>query len=183
MPKSGLRQARQRFVNGISRIAHFWGFPKAMGAVYAAVYLSPEPLSLDGIVEAVGVTKGGLVAHLRSLERLGIVERQNRPGDRKDYYVASSDFRGIVRKILQEREKREFDRALSSVEEALAMLAEVTATDKETATLVAFYRERLGAMQAFFKGLDRVVATVLAMDSFRRDFVERLLGKHKEKEK
>ncbi len=39
--------ARENFINGISRIAHFWGFPKAMGAIYGAIYLSPTPFSLS----------------------------------------------------------------------------------------------------------------------------------------
>lgn len=181
MASQEVHAARQHFIAGISRIAKFWGFPKAMGAAYAAVYLSPEPMSLDAIVEAVGVTKGGLVAHLRGLERLGVLERENRAGDRKDYYVASTDFWGIVRRILRERDKREFDRALRSVDEALAMLKQVPLS-KESARLVAFYRDRLSKMQTFFKSLDRIVAAVLAMDSLRHEFVEHLfLGKRERK--
>lgn len=176
-----LNDVRQHFINGISRITHFWGFPKAMGAAYAAVYLSPVPMSLDSIVEAVGVTKGGLVGHLRALERLGVVEKEVRSGDRKDYYVASADFWGMVRRILREREKREFDRALRSVEEALKMLDSLSV--KEDPAIVAFYRTRLGAMQGFFLALDRIVMTLLAMDSFRSDFLERIVGHTRRKDK
>jgi DNA-binding transcriptional regulator GbsR (MarR family) len=176
MSTDPLRNPRAHFVAGISRIAQFWGFPKAMGATYAVVYLCPEPISLDAIAEAVGVTKGGLVAHLRSLERLGLVQRETRVGDRKDYYLASSDFWGIAKRILLEREKREFDRALASVGEALALLDKVKLRPENEA-MVEFYRERLTAMRAFFLGLDRIVATVLAMDSFRQDLFDRLLGR------
>ena len=112
-------------MQALARIAHFWGFPKAMGAAYAAIYLSPEPLSLDTIVDQVGVTKGGLSPHLRMLERIGIVHREGQLGDRKDYYIPNTDFWGALRRLLQEREKREFDRALGSVGACLALLDEL----------------------------------------------------------
>jgi len=58
-----LDQARDQFIQGMSRITHFWGFPKAMGAMYGAIYLSPDPLSLDQIVTQVGVSKGAELTH------------------------------------------------------------------------------------------------------------------------
>ena len=64
---SDLTAAREEFIQGMSRISHFWGFPKAMGAIYGAIYLSPAPLSLDEIVEQVGVTKGACIQMLLAL--------------------------------------------------------------------------------------------------------------------
>jgi len=162
-------------MQGLGRIAEFWGFPKAMGAAYAAIYLSPVALSLDDLVGAVGVTKGALSIHMRGLERLGIVHRDSRAGDRKDYYSADTDFWGVLRRILHEREKREFDRALRSVAECLALLDALPKKNVD-ATLVAFWRERLLIMQRFFDTLDRIVGSVLAMEHFRQSALDLLLG-------
>ncbi len=168
-------QTREHFIHALSRIARFWGFPKAMGAAYAAIYLSPVPLSLDALAEMVGVTKGGLSPHLRVLERLGIVRREGQLGDRKDYYSADTDFWGALRRILQEREKREFDRALRSVSECLALL-DGAPRERQADPLLAFQRERLATMKRFFDGLDRIVSTLLAMDGFRQATFGRLFG-------
>jgi DNA-binding transcriptional regulator GbsR (MarR family) len=175
MNSSSLDQVRLGLVQGLSRIAHFWGFPKAMGAAYAVIYLSPAPVSLDELVEAVGVTKGALSIHLRGLERIGIVHRDGRAGDRKDYYSADTDFWGVVRRVLQEREKREFDRALRSVTECLAQLDALPKKRVDPA-LVAFYRERLHIMKRFFDSLDRVVGAILAMQQFRQTALDILVG-------
>ncbi len=51
---ANLQAARERFIQAMSQISYFWGFPKAMGAIYGAVYLSPEPISLDELVEQAG---------------------------------------------------------------------------------------------------------------------------------
>lgn len=173
-----LLQAREHFLQGVSRISDFWGFPKAMGAIFGALYLSPQPLSLDELVAQVGVTKGAVSTNVRALERLGMVHRRIQMGERKDFYTAETDFWKIVKSILREREKSEFDLALRMVGESLEMVegGEAGAEDTE---LARFYQKRLGAMQGFFRSLDSLVATLLALDEFRAGALEKLLGLRK----
>ena len=159
--ESNLQSARGNFIGGMSRISHFWGFPKAMGAIYGAIYLSPTPLSLNAIVEQVGVTKGAVSTHVRQLERLGMVHKHVQLGKRKDYYTAETDFWVIIKGILQEREKSEFDKALGTVTDSLDMVDRVKDEEPE---LAAFYQERMGAMQSFFKALDSLVSAALALE-------------------
>jgi len=151
------------FAQGMSRIAHFWGFPKAMGALYAAIYLAPEPTSLDALVARVGVSKGTVSTNVRALERLGMVHRHLRVGDRRDYYVAETDFWRIVRGILRQRERTDFDLALRAVGESLEMLPPAGGEEGEP-DRSAFLRGRLSAMQSFFDALDGVVASLAALD-------------------
>ena len=105
--------------------------PARFGAIFGAVYLSPEALTLDALVEQVGVSKGAVSTNIRNLERLGIVHKQVKLGDRKDYYTAESDFWKIVKGILREREKNEFDLALRSVGESLTMVDQLKQGKKE----------------------------------------------------
>jgi DNA-binding transcriptional regulator GbsR (MarR family) len=171
-----LLQAREHFLEGVSRISAFWGFPKAMGAIYGALYLSPKPLSLDELVEQVGVSKGAVSTNVRSLERLGMVHRRIQVGERKD--LAETDFWKIVKGILREREKSEFDQALRMVGESMEMV-EAGEVGTEEAELAHFYKKRLSAIQSFFRSLDNLVATLLALDEFRLGALEKLLGVRK----
>jgi DNA-binding transcriptional regulator GbsR (MarR family) len=159
--ETNLFTAQQHFIQGMSRISSFWGFPRAMGAIYGAIYLSPAPLSLDEIVEQVSVTKGAVSANVRQLERIGMVHKHIQVGDRKDYYTAETDFWQIIKGILQEREQQEFDKALKTVDESLEMV-EGAQDDPE---LTQFYLERMGAMQSFFRALDNLVSAILALES------------------
>jgi len=167
--------ARDTFILGLSRISEFWGFPKAMGAIYAALYLSPQPLSLDDLVTRVGVTKGAVSTNVRALERLGMVHRQMLIGERKDFYIAETDFWGIVKTILREREKSEFDHALHAVDESLALI-ESAQTAPEELELARFYQKRLRTIGAFFRTLDSLVATLLALDELRLGALEKWIG-------
>src|SRR5450759_6024922 len=94
-----LSEARERMIENLSRIGEFWGYSRAMGGLYAALYLSPGPVSLDELVPIGGVTKGAISTNVRALEQLGMVHRHVRAGDRKDYYEADTDFWKIAKTV------------------------------------------------------------------------------------
>ncbi len=171
-----LLSARENFIQGMSRISQFWGFPKAMGAIYGAVYLSLQPICLDDLVEQVNVTKGSVSTNVRTLERLGMVHRHIQIGERKDYYFAETDFWKIARGILRQREMSEFDRALNTVDESLEAIRSISPASPDN-NLAEFYRQRLGSMHNFFNSLDSLVATLLALDDLRINGLEHLSGK------
>jgi DNA-binding transcriptional regulator GbsR (MarR family) len=171
-----LDEARQHFIQGMSRISHFWGFPKAMGAIYGAIYLSPQPLSLDEIVAQVGVTKGSVSTNVRMLERLNMVHKKLLLGDRKDYYLAETDFWKIMRGVLRQREQSEFDLALRTVGESITLVQEADLGEEESETAV-FYQTRMQNMQQFFNSLDNLVATMIALDDLRANTIQKLFGK------
>ncbi len=186
MNNPALDQARETLIQGMSRISQFWGFPRGMGAIFGALYLSPTPLSLDELVERAAITKGAVSTNVRALERLGMVHPFFQTGERKDYYVAETDFWKITRAILKEREKSEFDQALRSVEESLTLVdtaAESGGLDAAEARRAALYQQRLRAMQSFFHTLDNLVAAFLALDEFRLGALQKLLGKKEESSK
>ncbi len=151
---------KQQFVEGLSSISQFWGFPKGMGAIFAVLYLSPNPLSLDEIVEQAGLTKGSISTNVRSLSRMGLIRQITRLGDRKDYYEAETDFYKAIRAILKERQNSEFDRAVESVSLTLKRL-ESGVSDPERQFLI----ERVRALNSFFNTLDGLFSAIARLDS------------------
>lgn len=176
---NALQEAHETFIQALSRISAFWGFPKAMGAIYAALYLAPQPLSLDDLVAQVGVTKGAVSTNVRSLERLGMVHKHFTIGERKDFYTAETDFWKIIRGVLREREKSEFDVAIRAVHSSLE-LAQSAETDPAETEQAVFIANRLRSIDGFFKTLDNLVATFLALDELRLGALDRLLGLRRE---
>lgn len=175
-----LDRAQETLIQGLSRISHFWGLPKGMGSIFGVLYLSPSPLSLDVLVEQTGLTKGAVSTNVRALERLGMVHLHLEMGDRKDYYTAETDFWKITRGILREREKAEFDQALRSVSESIALVEGVQAQaglDPQDAQRALLFQQRMKAMQTFFHAVDNLVAAFLALDEFRLGALQKLLGK------
>lgn len=153
-----LEDVQRNLSQSLGRLSDFWGFGKVIGMIYGWLYLSPKPLSLDDLVNELGVSKGSVSMNIRELERLGMVRPCIRPGERKDYYEAEIDFWKIIRTILREREKRAFDRALESVSEGLAEVEQSNDPDAE------FYRRRLKHMHDYFGNIDRLAESVLALE-------------------
>jgi len=150
MPEK-LSQIKQDFTEGLSQISRFWGFPKGMGAIFAVLYLSPVPLSLDEIVQETGLTKGAISTEVRTLARMGLVHRSSRLADRRDYYEAEEDFYKSIRSILKERQNSEFDRAIGTVRTVLDKLEAGSGSDCNRAAYrrCIFYcdEEGQGALQ------------------------------------
>jgi len=172
MPQT-LANIKKDFTEGLSQISRFWGFPKGMGAIFAVLYLSPTPLSLDEIVSETGLTKGAISTEIRALARMGLVHRSTKLGDRKDYYTAESDFYSAIRSILQERQNSEFDRAVRSVKETLTKMDENWVGDDEE---WMFTYERVKALQSFFDAIDSLTKAVVKLESLGISNVTKILG-------
>jgi HTH-type transcriptional regulator, glycine betaine synthesis regulator len=166
-------QIKNDFVDGLSRMSQFWGFPRGMGAIFAVLYLSPGPLSLDELVTRSGLTKGAISTNVRTLARLGLIRPISRLADRKDYYEAETDFYKAIRSILKERKNNDFDRAVSSVKAALLELEDGAGSmdDSERAFLI----DRLQALQSFFDALDNLTVAVTRLDSLGTNTVQSVL--------
>ena len=167
-----LTNIRKDFTEGLSQISRFWGFPKGMGAIFAVLYLSPTPLSLDEIVRETGLTKGAISTEIRALARMGLVHRSSKLGDRKDYYEAEADFYAAIRSILKERQNTEFDRAVRSVKETLETMEANWVENGEW----NFVYERVQALQGFFDAIDNLTRAVIKLESLGISNVTKILG-------
>ncbi len=167
-----LEPIKSELVEGLSGISAFWGFPKGMGAIFAMLYISPNPLSLDELVEQTGLTKGAISTNVRALSRMGLIRPITRLGDRKDYYEAETDFYRSIRAILKERQSGEFDRAVTSVKDVLKKLE----TDSgEVDAERAFLTERVRALNDFFNAIDSLASAVSRLDGLGLGTVQNIL--------
>ena len=171
-----LTHIKQGFIEGLSGISRFWGFPRGMGAIFGVLYLSPAPLSLDELVDQTGLTKGAISTEIRSLARMGLVHRSTKLGDRKDYYEAETDFYSTIRSLLKERQNSEFDRAVRSVRETLDLLKkDIPPSKAEEYTAWKFTLERVQALQDFFDALDSLTRAITRLESLGYQNIQRIL--------
>jgi DNA-binding transcriptional regulator GbsR (MarR family) len=166
-----ITQLKQEFISGMSTISGFWGLPKGMGAIFAVLYLSPGPLSLDELVTQTGLTKGAISTNVRGLARLGLVHSSAQLGDRKDYYVAETDFYRAVRAILSERRNSDFDQAVTTVQTCIEKLEAGGSSHPEN----VFLLERLRALKDFFDALDSLFSAITRLDSLGLNTIQTIL--------
>ena len=66
------------------------------GQIYALLYVSARPVSLNDMVKELKISKGSASTNIRALEAWGAVRKVWVSSDRKDYYEANPDITNIV---------------------------------------------------------------------------------------
>ncbi len=153
----------------MGRITSFWGFSKIMGQLYGLLYLSPKPLTLDEMAENISVSKGNVSINIRALERWNMVRQVWVKGDRKDFYEAETDFWKIIRGVLKEREKKEFDQALGSIGGLRKRGEDIQKKAKSAES--AFAVDRLKKLEDFISTMDQLVGMLLTLEDVKRSFL------------
>jgi len=120
------------------------GLPKSIGEIYGILFISPEPLSLDGLVEKLDMSKGSASQGLKFLRNLGAIHRQE--VERKSYYSPELNLKSLVGGFIKE----EIRPHMKSGEEKLAQIKTQIEKEKEEAT-AEFYEERFEKMQRWTK--------------------------------
>lgn len=84
-------EASRAFEEGVARICDLYGVSPLVGRLYAMLFLSPEPLSLEALAARAGAAKSTVSVAIRKLLSARIVRRLPARGDRKDFYEAVTD--------------------------------------------------------------------------------------------
>ncbi|MBN1680375.1 MAG: hypothetical protein JW966_08775 [Anaerolineae bacterium] len=147
-----LQAANLSVLQGLGQLASYFGFSKVMGQLFGVLLLNPTPLSLDDLMNQLGISKASVSMNMRTLERMGIAREVWVKDDRRKYYEAESDFWRILTNVLSSRELRDVNQALRVLEENVQNLhnALPTMSDDEQ-NLADFYITQLDQLQDFFR--------------------------------
>lgn len=157
-----LQAVNDSMLEGLGQLANYFGYNKVMGKMYGALLLSPEPMSLDDLVEHLDVSKASVSMNMRMLENLGIVREVWVRGDRRKFYEAESDFWKILTNVLGSRELRDVNQALEVLEDNIRELHETIPTMRaEDQELARFYVGRIDQMKDFFHFAKLVLTSIL----------------------
>ncbi len=148
----------REFINNLGRVADFFGFNRLMGQLYAVLFLSPTPLTLDDMVKRLDSSKGNVSINIRALERWGLVRQIYKWADRKNYYEAETDIWKAISGILQERERKENQHILRSLTHSMEMLEQVsTNAAGPEAEKAGFYLQRMEVLRRLLQFGDQLL--------------------------
>ena len=162
-PERQLEEVTQRFINNLGRVADFFGFNALMGRLYGVLFLSPKPLSLEEMVEKLDSSKGNVSINIRNLERWGLVRQVYKWGkDRRDYYEAETDIWKAIGRILQERERKESQQMIESLNQSVEMLEKFSKqADVDGAQMADFYLQRMETLRRLFQFGDQLLDSMV----------------------
>ncbi len=138
-----------RFIEAAGHLTRSFGLGRTLGQVYACLYFSPTPRTLDDLREILGISKGSASMVVRQLERWGAVRKVWVKGDRKDYYRARDAFGRILKNAVRDLAGRRMARSAERLHALTAALKQSRAAAKCESREEAFVRERIQRLCAF----------------------------------
>ncbi|MBN2562052.1 MAG: HTH domain-containing protein [Phycisphaerae bacterium] len=157
-----LHSAKWEMIEAGGRTAQSFGVNRLFGQIYILLYLSDEPQSLDALSEQLGVSKASISIACRQLESWGAVHRTWVKGDRKDYYVAETDFNHILGNGLLASLNKKLDSAMIQIGRSLQLLEENHAQGEKA----EFLRRRLKEAENYRSKVARLLSNPLVRKVF-----------------
>jgi len=150
-----LEEARLKFIEAWGRLGSEWGINRTMAQVHALLLISAEALTTEDVMEELSISRGNANMNLRDLIGWGLVEKQHRPGERKEYFFADKDAWNIARQVAKERKKRELDPVIKLLNE----LGEIKAEEKSKEAKV--FRTTIKDISKLAKNANKTLETML----------------------
>lgn len=122
-----LPEAKQKFIEAWGKLGSEWGINRTMAQVHALLLISPEALTTEQVMEHLQISRGNANMTLRDLINWGLLEKEHRTGERKEYFFAEKDVWTIARQVAKERKRRELEPVLK----LLTQLQEVQGDEKD----------------------------------------------------
>jgi DNA-binding transcriptional regulator GbsR (MarR family) len=165
-----LVKAQDVMLDKINIICKKFGLNNIMAQLYAILYLSAKPLSLDDMVERLKISKGSASINIRALERYGVVKRVWVKGSRKDYYDAEPDISKVIMDRIQAMARLRLSEISSMINASNEAIGRVSSNGGAEEEAVMVFKDRLEKLsviynqaQAFF---DLFNSTLLSNNFF-----------------
>ena len=111
------QEAKEKFISTWGSLGTLWGINKAMAQIQALLFISPNALTTEEIMEELQISRGNTSMNVRQLIDWGIVKKELKVGERKEYYSTEKDVQELARIIAKERSRREVKPVIKVLEQ------------------------------------------------------------------
>ena len=124
------KEAKNKFVQTWGALGSQWGINKTMAQIHALLMVSSEAISMEEIMEELQISRGNASMNIRALMDWGIVYKEYKTGERREFFTAEKDLDELAVKIARESSKREIKPALKILKEVSTIDANSSAEEK-----------------------------------------------------
>jgi DNA-binding transcriptional regulator GbsR (MarR family) len=153
-----LTESKEKFINAWGTLGTSWGINRTMAQVHALLMVSPDALSAEEIMEELNISRGNTNMNVRMLIDWGLVFKETRSGERKEFFVAEKDIWKVFKQIAKERRKRELEPVFKVLDEVKKIEG-----DKRDKRVKAFV-DTIEEIERFTKKADRTLETMIKAD-------------------
>ncbi|MBK6610135.1 MAG: transcriptional regulator [Sphingobacteriales bacterium] len=152
-----LNEAKSKFINTWGMLGSQWGINRTMSQIYALLLITPGAISADDIMEQLSISRGNANMNLRALLDWGLIYKELRPGERREFFLADKDIWKAAKTIMEQRKKRELEPVIKVLTE---LSQEVSGEPKE----VAEFKTVINDLNKFSMYADNLLQTMMMAD-------------------
>ncbi|WP_339814725.1 transcriptional regulator [uncultured Imperialibacter sp.] len=143
-------EAKKKFIEAWGTLGSNWGINRAMAQIHALLLISTEPLSAEEVMAELQMSRGNVNMNIRALMDWGIVNKEHKIGERKEFFTAGKDIWELARQVSKERRRREIEPIIK----VLSQVQDVTGDNKEQ---LKEFKKVTGDLQDFSLKVDGVL--------------------------
>lgn len=153
-----LREGKEKFIQAWGTLGSNWGINRTMAQVHALLLVSPGSLSAEEIMEELNISRGNANMNLRALIDWGLVQKELKPGERREFFSAEKDIWKVFKQVVKERRKRELEPIFKVLEEVKHI--DGPKNDRNVKT----FTESIEGIQKFAGKADKALDTIVKAD-------------------
>ncbi|MEK4487349.1 winged helix DNA-binding protein [Psychrobacillus sp. FSL H8-0484] len=119
-----LSELRNHIIDAIAQTMDLYGANYSFGKLYGIMFFEDKPMTLEDMKEYMNMSKSNMSYAIRSLLDSRMVTKLEEKKDRKDLYVAETDFFQTFRVFFTMKLQREIDVMLGAINKVLPELSE-----------------------------------------------------------
>ncbi|WP_181349245.1 GbsR/MarR family transcriptional regulator [Thalassobacillus sp. CUG 92003] len=164
----------EKFIQVIAKNMSLYGVTPSIGRLYGVLYFADEPMTLDGMREALDMSKTSMSTGVRALSEMKMVEPAFKKGMRKDLYKSEEDWYKSFTTLFGNRWRHHTETNIEEAEETISELKKVAArtNDDTLREKVTNDIDRLRYAQNYYRWLMRFIHVVESGEIF--DYVPKI---------
>jgi len=165
-----IQNSRRRVIETIGQNMDLYGVTLSIGHLYGNIFFSREPVTLDEMVDTMGLSKTSISTGMRTLTDLKMVNRVWSKGSRKDLYEAETDWHQSFADFFSVKWRKSVEMNVHALKKSLAEMDRLKAEHPGDEALQAFADADMDKMKhalAYYRWLDRLIDALESGDIYK----------------
>lgn len=154
-----LQEAKDKFIQSWGNLGTTWGVSKTMAQIHALFLVSEELLSAEEVMEALEISRGNTNMNIRTLIDWGLVYKESKKGERKEFFRGEKDIYLVGKKIIKVRQRQELEPILDALQDVQGVVANV----KNKAEVQRF-TDQIKEIESFSRSANKILTKVSASE-------------------
>lgn len=161
-------EAMEKFIQVIAKNMNLYGITPSVGRLYGVLYFADEPMTLDDMRDALGMSKTSMSTGVRALFDMKMVQPAYKKGVRKDLYQSEEDWYKSFTALFGNRWRKQTERNIEETKETIDIMENLLKETNDPALQTKIERdlEKLYYAKNYYEWLMTFIQTMESGEIF-----------------